>query len=214
MDYNSLVLEIQNYANRTDQFFISQIPGFINKAMNRIYSEAESIGFELNVNGNLTINNPIEAKPAPWKETISFTIIDDRVPPSFLSVLLPRSLEFCQTYWPQPVTTGKPIFVADSPANPGAGYANFYLAPTPDYAYPFRLIYRGLPLFNPENPTNFLTLRYESLLLYACLFEMLLWLKNDERIAAVEASFNRALQDVNKDRKGQITDRTSQRGKS
>lgn len=209
MDYNSLRLEIQNYANRTDDFFISQIPGFINKAMNRIYSEADSIGFEIVVRDNLVINNTSLAKPANWKETISLSLTDDRVNPPIISFVEPRSLEFCQTYWPQPTATRKPTFVADMLA-----YDSFYFAPTPDYAYPFQLIYRGLPLFNEQNPVNFLTFRYESLLLYASLFEMLLWLKNDERIATVETSFNRALQDVNKDRKGQITDRTSQRGKS
>lgn len=209
MDYNSLVLEIQNYANRTDDFFIAQIPGFINKAMNRIYSEADSIGFEIFTFGNLTANNNQLQKPANWKNTISCSITDDRVNPATISFLEPRSFEFCRVYWPQPTTVAKPVFVADVLA-----YNSFYFAPTPDYTYPFQLIYHGLPLFNAQNPENFLTLRYESLLLYACLFETLLWLKNDERIAAVEASFNRALQDVNKDRKGQITDRTSQRDKS
>jgi hypothetical protein len=209
MDYNPLRIEIQNYANRTDDFFIAQIPGFINKAMNRIYSEAESIGFEIVIRGNLIINDKTLPKADNWKQTISFNIIDDRLNPTLISLVEPRSFEFCQVYWPQPTTTAKPIFFADILA-----YNSFYFAPTPDYAYPFQLIYRGLPLFNEANSTNFLTLRYESLLLYACLFETLLWLKNDERIAAVEASFNRALQDVNKDRKGQITDRTSQRGKS
>jgi hypothetical protein len=182
MDYNSLVLEIQNYANRTDAVFIAQIPGFINKAMNRIYSVADSIGFEIFTFGNLTANNNQLQKPANWKSTISCSITDNRVNPAIISFLEPRSFEFCRTYWPQPTTTGKPVFVADVLA-----YNSFYFAPTPDYTYEFQLIYRGLPLFNAQNPENFLTLRYESLLLYACLFEALLWLKNDERIGAIEA---------------------------
>ena len=46
MDYNSLTQQIIQYSKRTDQFFIDQVPNFINQAINRIYSEAKNIGFE------------------------------------------------------------------------------------------------------------------------------------------------------------------------
>jgi len=208
MDYNSLRLQIQNYSNRTDQFFIDQIPDFINQGMNRIHSEAKSIGFEIVLNGNLVANNPSLAKPANWKETISLSITDNRLNPAPSSFLLLRSLEFCRSYWPKATLTSTPEFYANA-----LGYNNFFFAPTPDYAYPMQLIYLGLPLFDAGNPTNFLTLRYPSLLLYACLLETIPFLKDDERVPVFEALYSRALQSVNKDAQKLYTDRVSKRDK-
>lgn len=200
MDYNSLTEQIKQYSKRTDDFFISQIPNFINQAINRIYSEAKNIGFEKVVTGNLTQNNNITDKPADWKETVSLTLTNSQ------TVLQLRTLEFCQSYWQNPAATGQPVFYADF-----NNYSSFYLAPTPDQNYQFRLIYLALPLFNPDVPTNFLTLRYPSLLLYASMLETIPFLKGDERVPVFESLYNRALQSINKDAEKLYTDRVAKR---
>lgn len=202
MDYNSLTLQIQNYTNRTDNFFVSQIPDFINQGINRIYSEAKNIGFEITANDTLTTNTATLAKPANWRETISFAYTN-LVTPN-LNFLFPRSNEFCKVY--SPLQTGLPLFYSDN-----LGYTEFYLSPTPDQDYPIQLVYFGLPLFNAQNLTNFLTDRYPSLLLYACLLETTPFLRDDERTPVFESLYNRALQDINRDTKERITDRTTKR---
>ncbi len=202
MDYNSLTEQIKQYSKRTDEFFISQIPNFINQAINRIYSEAKNIGFEKVVTAQLTQNQFLLDKPADWKETVSLTIS-----PGSLSVLQLRTLEFCQAYWPNPSTERSiPLFYADY-----NNYNSFYLAPTPDQNYFFTLIYLALPLFNAETPTNFLTLRYPSLLLYASMLETIPFLKGDERVPVFESLYNRALQSINKDAEKLYTDRVAKR---
>lgn len=202
MDYNSLTQQIIQYSKRTDQFFIDQVPNFINQAINRIYSEAKNIGFEKVVFGNLTANQFTLDKPADWKETVSFSITttDGR---KFLKL---RTLEFCQSYWPNPNLSGTPEFYADF-----NNYISFYLTPTPDQNYNFTLIYLALPLFNADNPENFLTLRYPSLLLYASMLETIPFLKGDERVPVFESLYNRALQSINKDAEKLYTDRNSKR---
>jgi len=208
MDYPSLTLQIQQYTKRTDQFFIGQIPNFIAQGINRIYSEAKNIGFEIVANSNLVQGSPVVGKPANWKETISLTITDDRLNPAVSSFLFLRTLEFCRSYWPSNTVASSPMFYANYLA-----YNQFYISPTPDYAYPFQLIYLGLPLFDADNPTNFLTNRYPSLLLYACLLEAMLSLKDDERIATFESLYNRALQSINQDSTKLYTDRITKRDK-
>jgi hypothetical protein len=209
MDYNSLTEQIKQYSKRTDEFFISQIPNFINQAINRIYSEAKNIGFEKVVVSNgqeqqIQVNNSILAKPTDWKETVSFKII---IPPTNdLAILQLRTLEFCQSYWPTPTLTGTPAFYADF-----NNYSSFYLVPTPNQNYNFQLIYLALPLFNAQNPTNFLTLRYPSLLLYASMLETIPFLKGDERVPVFESLYNRALQSINKDAEKLYTDRVAKR---
>jgi hypothetical protein len=202
MDYNSLTEQIKQYSKRTDEFFISQIPNFINQAINRIYSEAKNIGFEKVVTERLIRNQFFLDKPADWKETVSLTIS-----PGSLSVLQLRTLEFCQAYWPNPSENrATPLFYADY-----NNYSSFYLAPTPDQNYFFTLIYLALPLFNAENPTNFLTVRYPSLLLYASMLETIPFLKGDERVPVFESLYNRALQSINKDAEKLYTDRVAKR---
>lgn len=202
MDYNTLRQQIIDYSKRTDPFFISQIPNFINQAINRIYSEAKNIGFEKVLDGQLDNNRFSFIKPNDWKETVSFSIKIG----NDLSVLQLRTLEFCQAYWPNSTITGQPVFYADF-----NNYNSFYLAPTPDNNYQLRLIYLALPLFNKENPENFLTLRYPSLLLYASMLETVPFLKGDERVPVFESLYNRALQGINKDAEKLYTDRVAKR---
>lgn len=205
MDYNSLTEQIKQYSKRTDEFFISQIPNFINQAINRIYSEAKNIGFEKVVTDRLTPNQFVLEKPADWKETVSLTIS-----PGSLSVLQLRTLEFCQAYWPNPTDKQAiPLFYADY-----NNYSSFYLAPTPDKDYFFTLIYLALPAFGNgegKTPTNFLTDRYPSLLLYASMLETIPFLKGDERVPVFESLYNRALQSINKDAEKLYTDRVAKR---
>lgn len=215
MNYNSLRLQIQNYSNRTDQFFINQIPDFINQGISRIYSEARSIGFQKIVPNNPTFtqNSPLITKPVDWKETISLAYI---IPGAAATTnyVLPRTYEFCKTYSPTTTIVGAPVFYADysmPQANVGAG--SIFLAPTPNVAYVYELIYLSLPLFDAQTPVNFLTDRYPSLLLYACLLETIPFLKDDERVPVFEALYNRALKDINIDTKERYTDRLSKRDK-
>jgi hypothetical protein len=208
MDYNSLTDQIKQYSKRTDEFFISQIPNFINQAINRIYSEAKNIGFETvafpsTSAEQIQANNFLFPKPTNWKETVSFTIT---LLPNNRTILQLRTLEFCQSYWQNPNATGQPVFYADF-----NNYNSFYLAPTPDQNYNFQLIYLALPLFNAENPTNFLTTRYPSLLLYASMLETIPFLKGDERVPVFESLYNRALQGINKDAEKLYTDRVAKR---
>lgn len=211
MNYNSLTVQIQNFANRTDTPFISQIPDFINQAISRIYSDAKSIGFQKKITNYFVADNEYIEKPRDWKKTVSLSYI---IPgPAPVTVyLLPRSYEFCLTYSPNPIATGDPIFYADynlPTANIGPG--SFFLSPTPATAYMYSLVYLSTPLFNAANPENFLTDQYPRLLLYACLAEAILFLKDDERGPMIESLYNSALKNILGDTAGRYTDRLSTR---
>lgn len=200
MDYNSLILDIQEEVNRADARFIQRIPKLITRAINRIYSEAKSLGFEIVKNERLIPNIGLLAKFADWKETISLSIIAN----GEYKLLLPRSYEFCITYSPSGAT-GVPTFYSDQ------GYDAFNLFPIPDLNYFYVIIYRGLPLFDATHPMNFLTQRYPNLLFYACMMEAIPYLKDDERVPVYESMYNRELQNINRDKQITITDRTSKR---
>lgn len=210
MDYQSLTTQIMNYANRTDAFFTSQIPFFIDQAINRLYTEAKSIGFQTITTGNLAANQPLLAKPQNWRETVSLQINNGT---DFSSYLQLRAYEFCTTYAPNAMVTGQPQFYADYVQPQSGVLGSLYLAPIPDQAYPYQLISLAIPIFNATNPTNFLTATQPSLLLYACLLEMTPFLRSDERIPVFESLYNRALQDINRETEERYVDRYAKRNK-
>jgi hypothetical protein len=212
MTYTSLIASIQQYTNRTDAVFTAAIPNLIDQAINTIYSQAKSIGFEtVFVNNNFfTINQPFINKPANWKETINMQLTIPGAPSTTL-FLLPRTYEFCVNYWPNVTNVGVPKFYANYGNNENID--SFYIAPTPNATYPGQLLYLGLPAFNAQNGTNFLTLRYPNLVLYRSILEAVIWLKDDERIAKFQGLYDEQLQTINKDTTNRYTDRTSQRDK-
>lgn len=224
MTFTSLRTQIKNYANRFDDFFDSNINDFIQQGILRIYNEALNIGFEkvfpANVGNLLTVNQAYINRPTDWMETVSiqYTIPATTTTRAYTKFLLPRSYEFCLSYWPDPTKTGEPLFYADygnaaTLGNQGASYNRFYICPTPDKNYVGSLIYLGLPLFNQANQTNFLTERYPSLLLYASLMESIPLLRSDERIPVFESLYNRELQNINRLSQKRYIDRTSKRDK-
>ena len=200
MDYNTLNAQIRSYANRNDDFFISQIPNFINQGINRIYSEGRGVGFQSIVQGNLTANNPLLAKPANWKETISLSIIVN----NNAVFLLERVYETIKALWPNVTLTSTPKYYAER------SYNSFYLAPTPDAVYPFSLTFKTTPLFDATHTTNFLTDRYPNLLFYSCMIEAMPFLKDDERLPNFDKLYKEALQDMNNDALSTHSDRTTQ----
>lgn len=93
------------------------------------------------------------------------------------TTLLPRSLEYCNEFWPDRTQTGTPRFYADY------DYSHWLIVPTPKISNPFEVVYyeRPIPL-SETNQTNWFTLYARDLLLYACLLETAPYLKNDQRI--------------------------------
>lgn len=206
MTYNSLVLQIQSYLNRTDADTIAQIPNFIYQAEQRICRESKNIGLEQYVTGNFIINNPVITKPGRWRRTLSINY-GTGVNNNTVNQLYLRSYEFLRTYWSDPTISGLPLYYSDY------GFSHILIAPTPQAAYPIQIIYLELP--NPisiANQTNWLTDYAPDLLLYASLLEAIPFLKNDERIPVWEKMYDRGLASINGQDDMRVEDRASNRG--
>lgn len=206
MNYTTLTDQIKAYANRDNPAFIEQIPNFIQQGIDRLYSEAKNIGFEIVLIGDVDNSQNEINKPANWRETISFQLYTDDQ--KFSKFLFPRSYEFCKSYWPDQTLTAIPEFYSYFD-----NYTKFFISPTANQAYKYRLIYMGLPLFNNDNQENFLTQRYPRLLFYACMLEAMPFLKDDERLGAFEQLYSSSLTDINRDSAQRYVDRTSERDK-
>lgn len=213
MDYTSLISDMKTYMLRTDPPYVTKIPDLIQQGIIRVYNNAKDLGFEITLNVDaVQANQSTINKPGNWRETISIQMIDRQNNSIFL---LPRSPEFCKTYWPSLSLTSQPKYYSDVVSNPNNAnlnntYSNssWFIAPTTDQVYNFVIIYLGIPLFNEENSTNFLTQRYPDLLLYSCLIEACLFLDNEEKRNKYEMMFSKELETINNMNRSRSSDRT------
>lgn len=191
MTYNTLVADIENYAERHDAEFLAQIPRFIMMAEARLMTEFRGLGTKKFATGFLSVGNPVLSKPASWRETASWNFgtgatLNNR------KFLLKRPYEFCRSYWPDPTVTGLPKYYSDYDFN------HFLVVPTPDQAYPFELSYfEKIPALSDVVQTNWFTENSPSVLLYGAFVEAMTFCKNDQRIALAQDAFTRSVKALN-----------------
>lgn len=199
LTYDSLVLQLQSYCERTDAPFISELPTFIMLAENRLATDMKQQGFQSVVKGNLTGASAM-AKPAFWRETISFTFKDPTA--GWLPLRL-RSLEYLKNFWPLASAVAQPRFYADY------NYSNFYVAPTPDKTYEFELAYYArLEPLDGTNQTNWLTLNAPQTLFYAAMLEAQLWIKNPEKTQLWQSMYSDAKGSIQQENAERVADKT------
>lgn len=198
MTYTSLKADIEEYAERHDEPFITQIPRFIMLAENRIASEVRGLGMLKVVTGNMY--GAVLQKPQRWRETASMnvTVDGERI------TVYERSYEYCRKFAPKATITGTPRFYADY------GYEHWLIVPTPAVSYGFETMYyeRPEPL-SDINQTNWTTQYAPQLLLYAALLEAQPFLKLDDRIATFQGFYSGAAQGVTNEAKRRAFDRSA-----
>jgi len=203
LTYDSLVSDIQTYAERDDLPFTTQIPRFIMLAENRLASEAHGLGFLRIASLTLTANSPTYEKPARWRETkhLSITLSTG------VKFLFSRGYQYCKMYWPDSTSTSEPKYYADY------DYTHYLVVPTPNVNYSAEMAYyeRPEPL-SDVNQTNWTTQYAPQLLLYACLLEAQPFLKMPERIAEFQSMYDRSLQALMAEDMKRMSDASSNRG--
>jgi hypothetical protein len=172
MTYNSLITDVTQYLERNDTAVVNQIPQFIMLAEYEIAQEIKTLG-QLNVaESTMSIGNPVIPKPARWRKTVSMNLSNaNTVQPIYL-----RKYEYLKNYAPTGSATGTPLYYCDY------NYDNWLVAPTPDQAYAFEILYyeRLAPL-SSANQTNWLTQNAPNVMLYGTLLQAMPFLKNDQR---------------------------------
>jgi hypothetical protein len=172
MTYDSLTSTVLQYLERQDAAVVNAIPTFITLCEFEIAQEIKTLGQLQVANAAMNPNNPVIAKPARWRKTVSMTIDTGAgTQPVFL-----RKYEYLRNYWPDETQTGLPLYYADT------DYEHWYVTPTPDQAYNFEVLYyeRIAPL-SSTNQTNWLTQNAPNAMLYGTLLQAMPFLKNDAR---------------------------------
>lgn len=184
LTYDSLTSDIKTYLERyNDVRLADQIPRIIMYAENRLAADLRILGTKEVATSTFTPNDPVVVKPAYWRKTSSFnyvTAAGERRP------LLLRDYAFLRAFWPDVlVTTGTPRYYADY------NFDNFIIAGVPNAGLAFEILYTArLTPLSTATQTNWFTANAPQVLLYACLFEAEIWLKNKMNAAAREAAYN------------------------
>ncbi len=200
MTYSSLLEDIQNYCERSDDPFLAQLPRFVQLAENRIASENKPLGFLRTVTGTLSGN--ILVKPIRWRKTKNFSLLVGAERKSLYN----RGYEYLRSYWPDPTQVDVPYYYSDY------DYEHFFIAPTPGLQYSFELQYYELPEpLAVTNQTNWTTQYVPQALLYAALMEAMPFLKTSERIPEFQALYDRAMQFIMKEDHERIVDASASR---
>jgi len=172
LTYDSLTSTVLQYLERKDAAVVNAIPTFISLAEFEVAQEIKTLGQLQIANSTTTVGNPVLQKPARWRKTVSMNITVDGV----TSPVLLRKYEYLKNYWPDETQTGTPLYYADT------DWDHWYLAPTPDAAYSFEVLYyeRIAPL-SSTNQTNWLTQNAPNAMLFGTLLQAMPFLKNDQR---------------------------------
>lgn len=201
MTYDTLVNDVRTYLERTDQSTLEKIPTFIMLAESIISDELKILGQQQAVLSTLVVGDPVIPKPARWRKTTSMniTVNGEKKP-----VLL-RKYEYLRNYWPDPTQIGEPKYYADYNFN------NWLIAPTPDAAYTFEVLYyeKVQPL-DETNQVNFWTENAPQAMLYGTLLQAMPFLKNDSRVQLWQAMYDRAIQTLKLENDTRTIDRQTQ----
>lgn len=210
MTFDTLKQDVQRYLERgatyaSDPVVYEQIPRLINLAERRIARELKIQGFIAVVSDTLVPGQSVYAKPNRWRDTVSINI-GTGTSNANRTALFTRVYEYLRSYWPNESLMATPLFYSDY------DYSHWLIAPTPDQAYPFEVLYYELPpLLDDSIQTNWLTEYAPQLLLYGALLEATPFLKNDERIGTWQQYYDRAAAMLNGEDLAKILDRASVR---
>lgn len=207
MTYNSLLNDMRAYLERgytanSDPTVYEQLPSLINLAERRLTRELKIQGTVTVVNSVMVEGEAAISKPDRWRETVSMRF-GSGTGYNTTKEIYPRAYEYMRLFWPNQTVKGEPRFYADY------DFSHWFIAPTPDDAYPYEVVYYELPaLLDETTQTNWFTEYAPDALLYASLLEAAPFLKNEEAIKVWEGFLGRSLAALNGEDIRQISDRS------
>jgi hypothetical protein len=185
LTYDNLTSLVLQYLERSDAAVVNFIPTAIMLAEFEIAENIKTLGQMIVADGTMTAGNPVIAKPALWRKTVSMTLTTaaGSKQPVYL-----RKLEYLSSYSPDVTTTGTPLYYSDY------DYDHWFVAPTPSANFAFEaLVYTRLTPLSSSNQTNWLTRNAPNALLFGTLKQTAPFLKDDARLQVWSQIFDTAI---------------------
>lgn len=200
MTYDSLTQAVLQSLERSDTSTQNYVPTAITMAEFEIAQQIKTLGQLEVADTTLSPSNPILAKPARWRKTVSMTLVSN----GLKQPVLLRKLEYLSAYAQSVSAPGTPLFYADY------DYDHWMFAPTPDIAYAVEaLVYTRLEPLSSSNQTNWLTQNAPNAMLFGALKQMMLFLKDDQRLAVFKGMFDEAMSTLKTEDTLRVGDRSA-----
>lgn len=195
MTYDSLVLNVQQFMERSDPDFIAQIPNLIALAESNIAAELKTF-MQLNVvETTLLQNQNVLDKPARWRKTVSMKVAGQPI--------LLRSQDYVAQYSAES-SAGKPLYYADY------DYSHWNFAPLPDQEYPVEIIYYSeIQPLDSENQQNLWTAIAPQAMLYGTLVQAQGYLKALDKLPMWKSYYTDAIAALKKEDSTRRVDRNT-----
>jgi hypothetical protein len=195
MNYDSLVLNIQQYMERNDADFIAQIPNLIALAESSIAAELKTFLQLIVVETSLAQNQTVLNKPARWRKTVSMKVNGQPI--------LLRSQDYVSQYLSESIAA-QPAYYADY------DYNNWNFAPLPDVAYPVEIIYYAeIQPLDASNQQNLWTAIAPQAMLYGSLLQAQGYLKALDKLPVWKQYYTDAITAIKKEDNSRRIDRNT-----
>ena len=202
MTYTELVTAIQTYtenqfpdtylADGTAVTSTQQINRFIEQAEQRIYNNIQFPSLRKNVTGTATNGNRYLSCPNDFLSVYSIAVIQNKgTATETTTFLLNKDVNFIREAYPNPASKGLPkhyaLFGPQVSGTTVSDQLSFLLGPTPDATYDVELHYYYYPesLVTATDGNTWLSINYDSVLLYGCLVEAYTFMKGEQDLIAL-----------------------------
>ena len=195
MNYDNLVLDVQNYMERDDPGFVAQIPSLIGLAEAAIAAELKTLLQLTVVETTLVENQVILQKPARWRKTVSMKING--------APIVLRSQDYVAMYQSES-NPGTPQFYSEY------DYNNFAIAPAPSAAASVEIIYYSeIQRLDSTNQTNLFTRECPQAMLFGTLLQAQGYLKALDKLPVWKSYYTDALAALKKEDNSRRIDRNT-----
>jgi len=184
--YPTLVSAIQAYAENDSSEFLAEMPNFIENACRTVAREVDPPGLNVIANVTTTPLSPFLALPDECLvlKNVTYNSATSR------QILKNRPYDFITTYWPSTSTGGTPLFYDRYDD------ATLFLGPTPSGAVQCEIRYVTVDVPTSGSPESYLLDHYPELVLYRCMVEANLFMKNEADAEKWQQVYNRARDSV------------------
>jgi hypothetical protein len=192
-------------SSSADPIVWDNIGRIINRAERRIAYDVKVQGYQKIATAAFAQGVAVVPKPGDWLRTVSinFATGDGN---TVRNMIYPRSYEFVRAICPDDTVTGAPRFYADYDLE------HWLIGPTPDASAPFEVMYYGLPqLLDATNQTNWVSETIPHILFSACMVEMAVFLKDDQRAAGLLSVYKDSLGALQREDIQKVVDRAATR---
>jgi hypothetical protein len=195
MNYDSLVLNVQQYMERNDPDFIAQIPNLIALAESSIAAELKTYLQLIVVETSLAQGQTVLNKPSRWRKTVSMKTNGKPV--------LLRGQDYIAQYLSES-DPALPKYYADY------DYSNWNFAPVPDQAYPVEIIYYAeIQPLDASNQQNLWTAIAPQAMLYGTLLQAQGYLKALDKLPVWKSYYTDAIAALKKEDNSRRIDRNT-----